>query len=730
MRGATWVGAGVAWMLVLAALLPGAQASWAPAPGDWPTFRGDAARTGASALKGIVDKPEGLWNFTSGAAVRSSPALADLDGDGRRDVVVGSSDGYLYALRDDGAQLWKFQTGVGSCGGPRQGVFGSPAIADLDADGKPEVVVTGADGVVYALRGASGERLWAHALPYEAAYNPYCTFYGGDMGSPAIADLDLDGRLDVVVPYGYYTLYIAYYSCGWGGCYPVFDWITAGGVRALRGEDGGLKWQQGLRYASGFHYPMPFGSPAIADLNNDGRPEVVWGNYEGSLFAVRSDGSLMWSTLTSYNAGPWLSSPAVGDVDGDNKAEIVVGTWGGQVLAFNHDGTPLWSFQAEGPVDAAPSLGDVDGDGALEVAAGSHDGKLYVLRGSDGQEAWRYAVTHDFRNWPIQGSVTLVDVDSNGKLDALFGADDGRLYAVHNDDGDALGNVRWTVQTKGAIASSPSVGDLTGDKKVEVLVGSNDGKLYAIKPKLLLLEPVLAPLEPILEPLGPATRPALQPAMGAVVDPNTDFFNGIAKQTNPYLEPLRPFSQYAADNAQAAVPVVQRAVPLLPRAEAGVTDSGAAAKLATSDVILDYDVPVTPGGTLLIAGQRVPVPPVRLRDEDLPQQVPRTVAGQQVVDAQVPLSLGSALPDARPPPVRLSEVLQAPGVPDRVAADVTTPGLVVEVGALCAGDVSVTLLGVPTEVAQGTCLPVDQRLEVVALPLARVDVPLPRVEPG
>jgi outer membrane protein assembly factor BamB len=76
--------------------------------------------------------------------VRSSPALGDIDNDGKLEVVVGSDDHKIYALNgENGSLLWSYSTGYF--------VRSSPSLGDIDNDGKLEVVVGSGDGNVYAL---------------------------------------------------------------------------------------------------------------------------------------------------------------------------------------------------------------------------------------------------------------------------------------------------------------------------------------------------------------------------------------------------------------------------------------------------------------------------------------------------------------------------------------------------------------------------------------------------
>ncbi len=84
------------------------------------------------------------WPRTTGGAVGCSPALADLDGDGKPEVIIGSNDGNVYAWQADGTLAAGWPRATGSP------VQGSPAVADVDGDGRMEVFVACLAGSVYA----------------------------------------------------------------------------------------------------------------------------------------------------------------------------------------------------------------------------------------------------------------------------------------------------------------------------------------------------------------------------------------------------------------------------------------------------------------------------------------------------------------------------------------------------------------------------------------------------
>jgi hypothetical protein len=105
---------------------------------------------------------QGGFPFTTGGATMSSPAIGDVNGDGVRDVVIGSNDGKLRAIRGNGQVLWERDLG-----GP---VGGSPIIADMNGDGHNDVGVGNSFGF-FVVDGRNGQVITTlnSPLSYEAA---------------------------------------------------------------------------------------------------------------------------------------------------------------------------------------------------------------------------------------------------------------------------------------------------------------------------------------------------------------------------------------------------------------------------------------------------------------------------------------------------------------------------------------------------------------------------------
>ena len=292
-----------------------------------------------------------------------SPAAGDLDGDGDLElVVVCGGNGAVYAWHHDGTEVRDgdndpLTRGVLLATGAAFS-FASPALADLDGDGGLEVIV-GLDepaGFVHALKTAGGE---APGFPVALG--------GRISASPALGDLTGDSQLEIAIA------------------------VEDDSLHVLRSD--GTPAPGWPRWAFVENAPARTSSPVLADLDGDGRPEIVFAENSGPahlarLLVFRPDGSLFpgfesvtfATDIEAVGARATQSSPVVGDVDGDPGLEILLGAEDGRVYGWNDNGSPVAGFpiQTDGEVRGSAALGDVDGDGDLEAAVLSWDKQLYV----------------------------------------------------------------------------------------------------------------------------------------------------------------------------------------------------------------------------------------------------------------------------------------------------------------------------------------------------------------
>ena len=247
-------------------------------------------------------------------------------------------------------------------------------------------------------------------------------------------------------------------------------------------------------------------SPTVVDLDGDGSPEIVFGTEGGRVVAVRSNGSLMWSRLTG--AVPVQSKPAVADIDGDGQLEVVVGAgtgagFGGGIYVISSTGLLKCSFTSLNPdypagMYSSPALGKLDSStpDKMQIAVASFDFRFRVLR--DDCSVWWEKGIAEYVVDTIWSSPSIVDLDRNGTLDIVVGADSnlhalpgitlpngGLLRAMNgNGVGELPGFPRLY---NDVIYSSPAIGDIVGNGGLAIAVGT--GRCWDL-PNCAVVQPV------------------------------------------------------------------------------------------------------------------------------------------------------------------------------------------------------------------------------------------------
>jgi YVTN family beta-propeller protein len=258
-----------------------------------------------------IDGATGMlnWAFPVSNWIWSSPAVEDLDGDGKKEVLVTSesgsvyvngawtwSDGYLYCLdASSGTLRWKKML-------PKyKKARTSPALADLDGDGEVEVLYGDGSGVFHALAGSTGVSKWTFTT-------------GGEIySSAAVGDIDGDGEYEVV--FG----------------------SNDGFLYALR-KDGSLLWKRSLG-------SEVYASPALARRTPGAGLAVYATTWDGLLYAV--DGKSGAVLAGASVEAEVVSSPVVADVDGDGKLEIFFQDRKGNI-GWKMEGDVFWAFRDNG----------------------------------------------------------------------------------------------------------------------------------------------------------------------------------------------------------------------------------------------------------------------------------------------------------------------------------------------------------------------------------------------
>ena len=270
-------------------------------------------------------------------------------------------------------------------------------------------------------------------------------------GSAAVADIDGDGKLEIV--FGTY--------------------FNDRHVYALSAEDGRVQW----KFLSD-RGPLD-ASIAIADLDHDDKLETLTADSSsGNLFCLDGHGKEKWRLKLPNSTD---SPPAIADLDGDGRLEIVVATCDGDVYALNAAGEQVWHRHFDGEYLFAPTtIVDVAGDGDERIVVGGRN-HLYLLQASDGELIWKKKVDSH-----VERGAAAADVDGDGDLDVIFCAGT-RLFVLDGRSGEELlafeaGDEKMP-DPAARISSAPVVADFDGDGGLDVffVVGKGlygqDGKL-------------------------------------------------------------------------------------------------------------------------------------------------------------------------------------------------------------------------------------------------------------
>lgn len=435
------------------------------------------------------------------SSIEGEPVLADLQGTGHLAAIFADADGHVHAL--DGRGGWelpgwprttnrthvtKRHRGVNPGHEP---VVNNAAVGDLDHNGKLSVVVTSTTGRVYVF-GAYGQRRrgWPKRMrtgvrkpPIPRPQMPYTRLpQQGASSPPLLQDLDGDGKLEIV-------------QGGWDG--RLYVWHANG--RRAKGWPVEVKLPPGHQPPSGnfvINDHKLDTAPAVADLDGDGKPELV----------VRSQ---------------YTDVPAGGITPGGVA----------HLHAYHGDGTPVAGFPVEmkGLVEYygsaqefitegthAPSSADVDGDGNDEVAASpiftppsliDGDGSTRATYGSAGKATAAFLGVQGDPAGVIGGDlpddepVTFTTSGAFGKLGggvlqyaqpqtgaasiaaALLTAGSGapiRNYLTANDAQSGAPAAGFPTEIQGLnFLGAPLVADVSGDGKPDVVTGADSSAMHA-----------------------------------------------------------------------------------------------------------------------------------------------------------------------------------------------------------------------------------------------------------
>ncbi len=360
-------------------------------------------------------------------------ALADLGLDGRVDLLAGVGfDGQLVIHTGDGLGGFVEPLSVTSDLGAER------TAADLDGDGDVDLVVRiggagGLDTVNIVLNDGAGNFSPGASVPAGAAL----------LGRPALADLDLDGQLDVLLPVP-----------------------GLGELLVVPGDgQGGLATP--LAFPAG---QLPI-SVQAGDLDGDGWIDAVVGTSANfSLRVLLNDGAGGLVQDSWYPLGPGVF-PRLADLDEDGALDVAA--WRANSLhVFLGDGTggltEIESHPELAVDDRAVALADIDQDGHVDALSGWWPTGL-VIRFGDGSGHFTTS-----ESWSIpggSGDIELADMDDDGRLDVVAEtAATAEGFAILHGTGTRAGQAPRLYDAP--VTRRPTAADFDGDGRTDLLLGT------------------------------------------------------------------------------------------------------------------------------------------------------------------------------------------------------------------------------------------------------------------
>ncbi|HIE34279.1 MAG TPA: hypothetical protein EYP86_03995 [Candidatus Altiarchaeales archaeon] len=339
------------------------------------------------------------WKYKAREAINDIH-VADVDNDGKKEIVAGSYDNHVHLIGYNGSKIWKYNA--------RCPVY-SVSAADVDRDSYKEIL--------------SGSCRPVHILSYDKGVE--AKFLTNDQVKKIITgDFDSDGKEDVMAVSGWERNSVVYIfnnnseilwqnsfrgGFPWGLAMADLDndnekEVIIGSTSVMvYGRDKKLKW----RYdTENFVYDL-----IVDDIDNDNKKEIIVGTHL-MIYVIDYEGNLKWK----YETPTTVKSIYAVDLDNDGKKEVIAGS--DKVYLFDNGGNLLWDFQTNGSVNTV-TAGDMDWDGIKEIAVGSEH--LYVLD-KDGNLQLEYIPYRDIID------VWISDLDGDGKNELIAGGQDYTVY--------------------------------------------------------------------------------------------------------------------------------------------------------------------------------------------------------------------------------------------------------------------------------------------------------------
>ncbi len=377
----------------------------------------------------IADEPAIKWYIDTKSFAAGMAAAADIDLDNKLEIVFSCyrNDGGIYAVNaEDGSLLWSYFPHNPAREGCNDA---APLIYDTNGDGMLEVVVASScTPKTICLNGKNGSLIWEE----------------NTRGSDSPPSISRSNNNKLIILHGEFN--------GW--------------VRAIDAESGITAWELPINLNSWIQT-----APTIADLNNDSELDFVVATWafdnKDSVHAFNlNTQKKLWSIPIN---GHVYHGSAVADLDKDNKPEILFGTYNDTLYCLNgEDGSINWTYEGPGAITCPVVIADIDNDGECDILFSSW--YKFIALNSSGSVKWEYTIPNYSSNFR---GASIADINNDNYKDVVFGTMDGNLIALNGNNGSPI-FVKDLRAHYGAqefdINHAPLIADFDNDSELETFV--------------------------------------------------------------------------------------------------------------------------------------------------------------------------------------------------------------------------------------------------------------------
>ncbi|XP_070665985.1 protein DEFECTIVE IN EXINE FORMATION 1 isoform X2 [Malus domestica] len=252
--------------------------------------------------------------------------------------------------------------------------------------------------------------------------------------TPVIADIDNDGVSEMVVAVSYF-FDSEYYESNEGhrkelGDIDITKYV-AGSIVVFNLDTKQVKWtaELDLSTETATFRAHIYSSPTVVDLDGDGNLDILVGTSFGLFYFLDHHGKVR--EKFPLEMAEIQGAVVAADINDDGKIELVTTDAHGNVAAWTTKGVEIWENHLKSLVPQGPTIGDVDGDGHTDVVVPTLSGNIYVLSGKDGSIVRPYPYRTHGR---VMNQVLLVDLSKKGEkkkgLTLVTTSFDGYLYLI------------------------------------------------------------------------------------------------------------------------------------------------------------------------------------------------------------------------------------------------------------------------------------------------------------